>query len=83
MDFGLLGGIFAFFDTSGMHYGYLPLTIHSYAWHILLITLGFISGLDHRTDHTKKGLQFSVCLYLGLLSDRNSAESYAVSPRYH
>ena len=65
MDFGLLGGIFAFFDTSGMHYGYLPLTIHSYAWHILLITLGFISGLDHHTDHTKKGLQFSVCLYLG------------------
>ena len=65
MDFGLLGGIFAFFDTSGMHYGYLPLTIHSYAWHILLITLGFISGLDHRTDHTKKGLQFSVYLYLG------------------
>lgn len=65
MDFGLLGGIFAFFDTSGMHYGYLPLTIHSYAWHILLITLGCISGLDRRTDHTRKGLRFSICLYLG------------------
>ena len=65
LDFGLLGGIFAFFDTSGMHYGYLPLTIHSYAWHILLIILGYISGLDHHTDHTRKGLQFSVCLYLG------------------
>ena len=64
MDFGLLGGIFAFFDTSGMHYGYLPLTIHSYTWHILLIILGCISGLDHRTDHTRKGFRFSVCLYL-------------------
>ena len=32
MDFGLLGGIFVFFDTSGMHYEYLPLTIHSYAY---------------------------------------------------
>ncbi len=65
MDFGLLGGIFAFFDTSGMHCGHLPLTIHSYAWHILLIILGCISGLDCRTDHTRKGFHFSVCLYLG------------------
>ena len=57
MDFGLLGGIFAFFDTSGMHYGYLPLTIHSFAWHILLI-------LDPRTDHSRKGFFFSAGLYL-------------------
>lgn len=64
MDFGLLGGICAFFDTSGMHYGYLPLTIHSYAWHILLIILGCASGLDHRTDHSRRGFQFSTALYL-------------------
>ena len=47
-----LGGIFAFFDTSGMHYGYLPLTIHSYAWHILLITLGFIRDVYKRQSHS-------------------------------
>lgn len=92
MDFGLLGGIFAFFDTSGMHYGYLPLTIHSYAWHILLITLGCISGLDHRTDHTRKGLQFSICLYLGCcliatalnltLYPLGTINMFYISPRY-
>ena len=34
MDFGMLGGIFAFCDTSGMYYHYPPLTIHSFAWHV-------------------------------------------------
>ena len=92
MDFGLLGGICAFFDTSGMHYSYLPLTIHSYAWHILLIILGCISGLDRHTDHTKKGLQFSVCLYLGCcliatvlnltLYPLGTMNMFYISPRY-
>ena len=63
-DFSMLGGIFAFFDTSGMHYGYLPLTIHSFAWHILLILLGCYSGLNPKTDHSLKGYCFSVSLYL-------------------
>lgn len=64
MDFGLVGGIFTFFDTSGMHYGYLPLTIHSYAWHILLIIIGCYSGLSQKTDHSFRGYRFSVILYL-------------------
>ena len=44
MDFGMLGGIFAFCDTSGMYYHYPPLTIHSFAWHVLLIILGLYAG---------------------------------------
>ncbi len=64
MDYGLLGGIFAFFDTSGMHYNYLPLTIHSFAWHILLILLGCVSGLSHKSAHSLKGYRFSTILYL-------------------
>lgn len=64
MDFGMLGGIFAFFDTSGMHYGYLPLTIHSFVWHILLILIGCLSGLSRKSDHSLKGYLFSALLYL-------------------
>lgn len=64
MDFGLVGGIFAFFDTSGMHYNCLPLTIHSYAWHILLIIIGCYSGLSQKADYSFKGYRFSVILYL-------------------
>ncbi len=48
MTFGMIGGIFVFFDTSGMHYPYLPLTVHSYLWHIGLILLGAAAGLLFR-----------------------------------
>lgn len=64
MTFGMLGGICAFFDTSGMRHGYLPLTIHSYTWHIALILLGIYSGLDPRTDHSRQGFMHSTVLYL-------------------
>ena len=61
-DFGLLGGIFAFFDTSGMQYKLLPLTIHSYLWHILLILIGLytgFSGMDHSRFPSRHRLRFS------------------------
>lgn len=51
MDYGLLAGIFTFFDTSGLHYSYAPLTVHSYAWHVLLIFLGLYAG------HANKALR--------------------------
>ncbi|MDO4514984.1 MAG: YwaF family protein, partial [Lachnospiraceae bacterium] len=41
VDFGMLGGIFAFADTSGLHSSMTILTIHSYLWHFLMIFLGF------------------------------------------
>ena len=43
--YNLLGGIAVFFDTSGMHYPLLILTVHSYLWHILLIITGILSGI--------------------------------------
>lgn len=44
MDYGLLGGIFAFFDTSGMQYPLTALTIHSYVWHVVLILTGLLAA---------------------------------------
>ncbi len=63
-DFGLLGGIFAFFDTSGMHYAYAPLTIHSFAWHFVLITIGIMAGLYYRDSGFK---EYRGGLYIYLL----------------
>ena len=48
-DFGLLGGIFAFCDTRGMHYDIFALTLHSYLWHVLLITIGLYTGFSGKT----------------------------------
>ncbi len=43
--FGLLGGIAAFADTSGLHYTLAVLTAHSYLWHIVLILTGLYAGI--------------------------------------
>lgn len=63
MDFGLLAGIFTFFDTSGLYYGYAPLTIHSFAWHILLIILGLYAGLTSEADYSFRGYGLSAFVY--------------------
>ena len=45
MCYGLMGGIAVFADTSGLQYPLEALTIHSYAWHILLILIGICAGV--------------------------------------
>ena len=68
MDFGLLGVIFTFFDTTVLYYGYAPLTIHSFGWHILLIIIGIYAGRSGKADISKKGFAktagffFACCL---------------------
>lgn len=69
MDYGLLSGIFVFFDTSGMHYSYPPLTVHSYVWHILLIGMGLTAGLKQCAGHTWQEYKDStLCYLLGCLA---------------
>jgi len=64
MDFGLLAGIFVFFDTSGMHYPYMPLTVHSYLWHFGLIFLGICAGCTKKADYSRAGFLKSAGIYL-------------------
>lgn len=52
MCFGLLGGVAVFADTSGLHYPAAVLTVHSYAWHILLILLGIAAGIVFIIEET-------------------------------
>lgn len=47
MCYGLLGGLAAFADQSGLHYPAAPLTLHSYLWHILLILVGVGAGITY------------------------------------
>ncbi len=63
MDFSLLGGIAVFLDTSGMHYPFLPLTVHSYLWHLILIAIGLFCGLSGISDYTWHGFRSSVALF--------------------
>lgn len=52
MDINLLGGIFAFADTSGMCYPLFILTLHSICWHLALITLGIYTGIRYSSKLT-------------------------------
>lgn len=63
-DFGLLGGIFAFADSSGMHYVLPVLTLHSYLWHFLLIFLGFFLIFTHRNSSRPKDFLIPGLLFL-------------------
>lgn len=68
MSYTLLGGIAVFADTSGLHYSYTPLTVHSYVWHCLLILLGIICGFIYfrffRNKNTLRAFAGSTGLYL-------------------
>lgn len=64
MTFGLMGGIFTFFDTSGLHYSYAPLTVHSYLWHILLIVTGITVGFSRDRKNTAGTFSGSAFCYL-------------------
>lgn len=93
MDYGLLGGIFAFFDTSGMHYTYFPLTIHSYLWHILLIIIGLHAGRDHQTRYKQNHFLPATFLYLACCTlatifnltfyPYGDINMFYISPHYH
>lgn len=70
MCYSLLGGIAVFADTSGLQYPAVPLTIHSYTWHILLIGIGITAGivnLKERSARKSFYRQFidSTFIYLG------------------
>ncbi len=62
-DFSLLSGLIAFLDTSGMHYGYVPLTVHSYLWHLAIAGVGIYSGLLTR-DRTVRSFLPAAGIYL-------------------
>ena len=52
-DFGLLAGLFAFADQTGMRYPLPALTLHSYLWHFAMIFLGLfliLSGQHSRSS---------------------------------
>ncbi len=63
MDFNLLGGIFAFADTSGMHYVSPWLTAHSILWHLLLITIGMAAGILGSCEPSWKTFLHSIIIY--------------------
>ena len=53
MCYALLGGTAVFADTSGLHYSYAPLTVHSYLWHFMMIGTAVFSGIVFFREQTQ------------------------------
>lgn len=93
-DFSLMSGIIAFLDTSGMHYGYTPLTVHSYLWHLAIAGIGFYSGIIslnmHRkcSDFAPAAVLFFICCgiaeLINLSLDRfGVVDMFYINPHYY
>lgn len=54
-DFGLLGGIMALAEPSGLLHPYWTLTLHGLLWHILLVFIGLFIAFSQKSDLTKNG----------------------------
>lgn len=69
MSYSMLGGIAVFADTSGLQYPVFVLTAHSYLWHILLIVIGVVAGIEYISENKTQAFRFrafgdSTLLYL-------------------
>lgn len=64
-DFGLLGGVMALLEPSGLLHPYLLLTLHGLVWHFLLIFMA-LSCAVWRSEG-KKNAGFPACLPLFIL----------------
>ncbi|MDO4961328.1 MAG: YwaF family protein [Eubacteriales bacterium] len=61
-DFSVMSGVAVFADTSGMHYGYVPLTVHSFLWHIAIVLIGIYAGLtSKKKDFTGAAGIYLIC----------------------
>lgn len=89
-DFGLLGGIMALLEPSGLLYPYVTLTLHGLTWHILLIFIGVYchkSGLagTENAAYAKTLPLLAVFLILASIvniATRGQADMFYISPFY-
>lgn len=94
-DFGLLGGIMALVEPSGLFHPYWTLTLHGLLWHVMLIFISLfltfaVGGESRGEDHSLLSyLQmlplFAVfCIIATLINtlSRGAADMFYISPYY-
>ena len=61
----MFGGIMAFIEPSGIHHGFITLTVHAYIWHMALIFLGLYLYFSRRACMDVRSYRQAVAVYLG------------------
>lgn len=91
--FGLLAGAMSFLDTSGFReYGVLPLVVHSYSWHVVMVLMGLFAAAVLVRGRYRPDFSGAAGLFLGFLllagfwnralSDRGAINMFYVNPKY-
>jgi len=89
-DFGLLGGIMALAEPSGLLHSYWTLTLHGLSWHILLVFIGLFCGVSGLAgqgvrEYKKELLLFAFfCLIATAINvaTHGQADMFYISPYY-
>lgn len=66
-DFGLLGGVMALAEPSGLFHPYWTLTLHGLLWHVMLIFISLFVAFADRGGHPSFSLYQSFTAYLQML----------------
>lgn len=66
ISYNLLGGFISFLEPSGLIHEYVSLTIHAFLWHMSLVLLGLVIGLNKSVSKKKKDFKNTLLLYVVL-----------------
>lgn len=86
-DFGLLGGIMALAEPSGLMHPYITLTVHGFLWHFILIFMGLTCAFYNHGKSGRPLLLFLICTAIAtvinvLSHPYGNADMFYISPYY-
>lgn len=89
-DFGLLGGIMALAEPSGLFHPYWSLTIHGLAWHVVLVFVGLFLARTNLPGRALRDYLHTLpllavfCLIATVINvaTRGAADMFYISPYY-
>ena len=86
-DFGLLGGIMALAEPSGLMHPYITLTVHGFLWHFILIFMGLICAFYNHGKRGRPLFLFLICTAIAtvinvLSHPYGNADMFYISPYY-
>lgn len=91
-DYGVIGGIAALAVPEGFSHIHWSLTLHGYAWHIVLILIGLFIMLTGSAEKSRRGFLDTFPLFIGccliatavnlLAPGRGRADMFYITPYY-
>ena len=66
ISYNFLGGFISFLEPSGLIHEWLFLTVHAFLWHMILVLVGLIIGLNNHLKFSFKEFKSNIILFICL-----------------